>query len=196
MNNHDLQVFLQQFSDDAVVEVWVKVNDEELSSPNMATITRDEIFDYQDKLDELMLDDDNFLNIFHFVDDLLDELESRLQLAPGFIEEMRSIIEDDSIELVPLDLDGIWSFDELINRFHTARTIRDLYDVQEHIRIYVEGKIQGVKVRVHNSSLFIERQDNASCSTSIIADILGIDSKRINDKQWLDGVWIIDLKEL
>ena len=77
------------------------------------------------------------------------------------------------------------------------RELMDRYEGEfERKEIYVEGKIQGVKVRVHNSSLFIERQDNASCSTSIIADILGIDSKRINDKQWLDGVWIIDLKEL
>ena len=61
-----------------------QIGDEELSDPNMAVATIDEIFEWQDELDKLSLDDDDFLTIFEFTDNLLDTLESRLQLSHSY----------------------------------------------------------------------------------------------------------------
>lgn len=196
MENRDLQAFLLTFDKDVEVKVWIQIDGEELSEPNMATFTMDEIFEWQDKLDELSLSDDNFLDIFNFADDLLDTLESRLQLAPDFIEELRRIEEDSCPDdWVPVNLPG-FNFLECVEDFHTARTMRDLNDAKYHIILAVKDRLGNLKVDIRNDVLFIQQQHNISCSTSIISDLLSIDAKKINDNQWEEGIWSIDLKEI
>lgn len=200
MINRDLQDFLKSFDDNEQVDVWVKIGDKELSEPNMATITLDEIFDLQDDLDEISLDGDNFLQIFEFTDNLLNELESRLQLSENFINEMdevrRKLQSGDRSDFVKVDVDLSFNFRDCLNDYHVARTMRDLDIAQKNIKLCVKHFLGDVDVDIRNDILFIKQRDNISCSISIISDLLGIPSGYINDKQWQDGVWSIDLKEV
>lgn len=201
MNNNDLQIFLKSFKNDAPVKVWIQIGDEELSDPNMAVATIDEIFEWQDELDKLSLDDDDFLTIFEFTDNLLDILESRLQLSPSFIEEMRQIeakIESgDTSDFVTIDLDDFdYDFYECLQQYHTARTMRDFANAKTNIILCVKHYLGDLKVDIHNDILFIQRQNNLSCSTSIIADLLCVPTRVINDSQWDKGIWSINLKKV
>lgn len=193
MENIDLQTWLALHDKKSEVKVWVRCEGEELSSPNMAVVTKDELFEWEDQFDDIAAGDDSFSDIFNFTDNILDELESRLQLAPEFIKEMESI---DREEFVPLNLKYDCVFQDKMNDYHTARTIRDLHEAERGIIVCVKHKLGDVDVNIHDGILIIKQKDNVSCSTSIISDILRINAKLINDRNWLQGVWSVDLKEV
>ena len=101
MENKDLKTWLSLHDNDAEVKCYVKIGDEEIASPNMATILRDEIFAWQDRLDDVDYVSDNeqnMINLFELIDEFLDELESRLQLSPEFIKEMEAGDYSDFVE--------------------------------------------------------------------------------------------------
>ena len=94
MENRDLKAWLNLHNNDEEVKCWVKIGDDELSNPNMATVPRDEIFEWQDKLDDIDYVDDNeenMLQLFYFIDGILDELESRLQVSHELIKQLEEI---------------------------------------------------------------------------------------------------------
>lgn len=193
MKNEDLQVWLSLHDKESEVHVWIECEGDELSSPNMAVVTKEELFKLEDDFDEIAAGDDSFSDIFEFTDNMLDELESRLQLAPGFIAEMESIDQDD---FVPLELHYECTFSDKINNYHTARTIRDLHEAERGIITCVKHKLGDLDVRIYNGTLIIKQVNNISCSTSIISEILNISAKKINDKNWEEGIWSIELKEV
>ncbi len=195
MENRDLQAWLLLHDKGAEVKVWVECEGDELASPNMATVTADELFDWEDQFDEIAVGDDSFSDMFSFTDNILDELESRLQLNPDFVAEIEAMERED---FVPVELNYNCTFRAKINNYHTSRTIREMHDAEQGIITCVKHKLGDLDVKIHNGILIIKQRNNISCSTSIIADILHIDAKKINDKNanLLEGIWAIDLKEV
>lgn len=191
--------WLRAFDDDEEIECWIKVGDREFAHPNMATILRDEIFDYQDQLDDIDYvndNDENMRNLFSLIDEILDELESRLQVNPELIEELNKIEEklesgDDS-DFVKVDLpeQGFW---ERAIDFREAKKIREYIDATDSILRYVKSKLPNLNIYIQGPYLYITGKNNASISTSIIADMLDINAKDIDDRQWEQSIYRIKL---
>ena len=195
MENIDLRTWLLLYDDHAEVKCWVECEGDEVASPNMATVTKDELFEWEDQLNEIVAGDDSFLDIFMFTDHILDELESRLQLNPNFVAEIESMEHED---FVPVELNYNCTFHSKIDAYHTARTIRELHDAENGIITCVKHKLGDLDVSIRNGILIIKQRNNISCSTSIITDILHVNAKKINDKNanLSEGIWAIDLKEI
>lgn len=201
MNNKALQKWLKSHDANAQVKCWVQIGDKELASPNMATILRDEIFEYQDKLDDIDYiegGEENMRQLFALVDELLDELESRLQVNPELIEELESVQEKidngDTSDFVELELPEITFWDR-VNSFAKATKIRDYVESGDALLTYVREKLPNLHSYIEGPYLFITQKDNASISTSIISCALDIEAKDINDSQWHNGIYCIKLEE-
>lgn len=201
MENRDLQAWLNLHDKDAEVECWVKIGDEELSHPNMATVPRDEIFEWQDQLDDtdyVDSNEENMRKLFEFIDEVLDELESRLQLNPEFIQEMeemhKKIEAGDTSDFVTVELPEI-SFWDRVDDFVKAKKIREYIDASNFILLYVKDKLPDLNIYIEGSYLYIVGKDNKSISTSIIAELLNIEAKDIDDRQWEQQIYKIKLEE-
>lgn len=191
--------WLRAFDDDEEIECWIKVGDKEFAHPNMATILRDEIFDYQDQLDDIDYvdnNDENMRNLFSLIDGILDELESRLQVNPELIEELnkieKKIDSGDYSDFVSVELpeQGFW---ERAIDFRNATKIREYIESSESILRYVKRKLPNLNIYIQGPYLYITGKNNASISTSIIANILDINAKDIDDRQWEQSIYRIKL---
>lgn len=201
MENRDLKAWLNLYDDDAEVKCWVKIGDDELSHPNMATILRDEIFDWQDKLDDIDYvenNDKNMAELFKIADGILDELESRLQLSPEFVkslEEIEAKLEaGDTSDFVEFHLPER-TFWDYVNDFVDAEKIREYVESGENLLRYVTNRLPDLDIYIENSYLYITKKGNKSVSTSIIADLLNIEAKDIDDSQWEQSIYRIKLQE-
>lgn len=203
MKNKDLKAWLNAYNDDVKVECWVKIGDDEISNPNMATVLRDEIFKWQDKLDDIDYIDDNEKNmveLFKFIDEILDELESRLQVSPRLIKELEEIdkkIEagdySDFVEVDPKEFEI--SFWDRVNDFAKAIKVREYVDASCAILLYTKNRLPDLNIYIEGSYLYITGKDNVSISTSIIAYALDIESTDIDDSQWEQQIYRIKLEE-
>ena len=203
MENRDLKAWLNLHDNDAEVKCYVKIGDEEIASPNMATILRDEIFAWQDRLDDVDYVSDNeqnMINLFELIDEFLDELESRLQLNPEFIKEMQEIHEkieagdySDFVKIDPKEFEI--SFWDRVDDFAKATKIREYVDATNSILLYAKSRLPDLNIYIEGSYLYITQKENASISTSIIATALDIEAKDIDDKQWEQSIYRIKLEE-
>lgn len=200
MKNEELKEFLDKFDNNEDVECWVKIGDTELSYPNMAMVLRDEIFKWEDQLDDIDYVDDveeNIFKLFDFIDDILDELESRLQINPELIKELseleKKVESGDMSDFVEIDLPE-FSFQERAEDFANAKKIREYMESSESILRYVNERLPDLESYIEGSSLFICQKDNASISTSIIAAALQIEATNINDSRAHLGIYSINLK--
>lgn len=201
MKNRDLQKWLNTYDENEKVECWVKIGDDELSHPNMATVPRDEIFEWQDKLDDIDYVDnneENMLQLFNFIDGILDELESRLQVSPELIKELQEmdakIEAGDMSDFVKVDCPER-SFWDLANDFVHAEKITDYVESSQRILFYVKDKLPELDSYIEGSYLYIIKKNDASISTSIIAYALGIETTDIDDKEWEQQIYRIKLED-
>lgn len=196
MENKDLKTWLSLHDNNAEVKCYVKIGDEEIASPNMATILRDEIFAWQDRLDDVDYVSDNeqnMINLFELIDEFLDELESRLQLNPEFIKEMEA---GDCSGFVEIDLKELEvSFWDRVDDFARATKIREYVDATNSILLYAKSRLPDLNIYIEGPYLYITQKENASISTSIIAVALDIEAKDIDDRQWEQSIYRIKLEE-
>jgi len=203
MENRDLKAWLNLHDDDAEVKCYVKIGDEEIASPNMATILRDEIFDWQDRLDDVDYVSDNeqnMINLFELIDEFLDELESRLQLNPEFVKKKQEIHEkieagdySDFVEIDPKKFEI--SFWDRVDDFAKATKIREYVNASNSILLYAKNRLPDLNIYIEGPYLYITQKENASISTSIIAVALDIEAKDIDDRQWEQSIYRIKLEE-
>ena len=196
MENKDLKEWLGLHDNDAEVKCYVKIGDEEISSPNMATILRDEIFAWQDRLDDVDYVSDNeqnMINLFELIDEFLDELESRLQLSSEFIKEMEAGDYSDFVEINPKEFEV--SFWDRVDDFARATKIREYVDATNSILLYAKSRLPDLNIYIEGPYLYITQKENASISTSIIAVALDIEAKDIDDRQWEQSIYRIKLEE-
>lgn len=196
MENKDLKAWLGLHDNDAEVKCYVKIGDEEISSPNMATILRDEIFAWQDRLDDVDYVSDNeqnMINLFELIDEFLDELESRLQLNSEFIKEMETGDYSDFVEIDLKELEV--SFWDRVDDFARATKIREYVDATNSILLYAKSRLPDLNIYIEGPYLYITQKENASISTSIIAVALDIEAKDIDDRQWEQSIYRIKLEE-
>ena len=200
MKNEELKEFLDKFDNNEDVECWVKIGATELSHPNMAMVLRDGIFEWEDQLDDIDYVDDveeNIFKLFDFIDDILDELESRLQINPELIKELseleKKVESGDMSDFVKVDLSE-FSFQERAEDFANAKKIREYMESSESILRYVNERLPDLESYIEGSLLFICQKNNASISTSIIAAALQIEATNINDSRAHLGIYSINLK--
>ena len=196
MENKDLKTWLSLYDNDAEVKCYVKIGDEEIASPNMATILRDEIFAWQDRLDDVDYVSDNeqnMINLFELIDEFLDELESRLQLSSEFIKEMEAGDYSDFVEIDSKEFEV--SFWDRVDDFARATKIREYVDATNSILLYAKSRLPDLNIYIEGSYLYITQKENASISTSIIAVALDIEAKDIDDRQWEQSIYRIKLEE-
>lgn len=196
MENKDLKTWLSLHDNDAEVKCYVKIGDEEIASPNMATILRDEIFAWQDRLDDVDYVSDNeqnMINLFELIDEFLDELESRLQLSPDFIKEMETGDCSDFVEIDSKEFEV--SFWDRVDDFARATKIREYVDATNSILLYAKSRLPDLNIYIEGQYLYITQKENASISTSIIAVALDIEAKDIDDRQWEQSIYRIKLEE-
>lgn len=203
MENRDLKTWLNLHDNGAEVKCYVKIGDEEIASPNMATVLRDEIFAWQDRLDDVDYVSDNeqnMINLFELIDEFLDELESRLQLNPEFIKEIQEIEEkieagdySDFVKVDPKEFEI--SFWDRVDDFAKATKIREYVDATNSILLYAKNRLPDLNIYIEGPYLYITQKENASISTSIIAVALDIEAKDIDDRQWEQSIYRIKLEE-
>lgn len=199
MENKDLKTWLSLHDNNAEVKCYVKIGDEEIASPNMATILRDEIFAWQDRLDDVDYVSDNeqnMINLFELIDEFLDELESRLQLSSEFIKEIQETEAgdySDFVEISPKEFEV--SFWDRVDNFARATKIREYVDATNSILLYAKSRLPDLNIYIEGPYLYITQKENASISTSIIAVALDIEAKDIDDRQWEQSIYRIKLEE-
>ena len=196
MENKDLKIWLSLHDNNAEVKCYVKIGDEEIASPNMATILRDEIFAWQDRLDDVDYVSDNeqnMINLFELIDEFLDELESRLQLNPEFIKEMEAGDYSDFVEIDSKEFEV--SFWDRVDNFARATKIREYVDATNSILLYAKSRLPDLNIYIEGPYLYITQKENVSISTSIIAAALDIEAKDIDDRQWEQSIYRIKLEE-
>lgn len=196
MENKDLKTWLSLHDNNAEVKCYVKIGDEEIASPNMATILRDEIFAWQDRLDDIDYVSDNeqnMINLFELIDEFLDELESRLQLSSEFIKEMEAEDYSDFVEIDSKEFEV--SFWDRVDDFARATKIREYVDATNSILLYAKSRLPDLNIYIEGPYLYITQKENASISTSIIAVALDIEAKDIDDRQWEQSIYRIKLEE-
>ena len=196
MENKDLKAWLGLHDNDAEVKCYVKIGDEEIASPNMAIVLRDEIFALQDRLDDVDYVSDNeqnMIKLFELIEEFLDELESRLQLNPEFIKEMEAGDYSDFVEIDSKEFEV--SFWDRVDDFARATKIREYVDATNSILLYAKSRLPDLNIYIERQYLYITQKENASISTSIIAVALDIEAKDIDDRQWEQSIYRIKLEE-
>ena len=198
MQIKDLKSWLERYNDNDEVQCWIKIGEYELSEPNMATMTVKEIFDFEDKINSLDYDRNNKSNnmtkLFLLCNEMLDKLEDRLQLDPEFIKEMEEMHEKiekgDTSDFVEVHIPEFTLWDK-INDLYEAQTIEEYVESSERVISYITDKINNVDCYIDDSNVFLEPIDNASLSTSIIADLLDIEARDIDDRMKDNRIWKI-----
>jgi len=193
-----IKEYLDNYDDEDNAKFWINVDGHMYSSPNMATITSDELFKLEDRLSSFRCSSKPVSNdtttIFNFCWDMLDTLESKLLLDPEFVAEMENMREkgelDDFVEWKMPDI-SLW---DKINFLSEAETIQDYIDASNMVLSHMQ-KIKNAYCYLTNTNIVIKPIGNTSMSTSIIADTLGIDAKEIDDRYWFSAVWKIPIKK-
>ena len=164
---------------------------------NAGYALKEEIFKWQDKLDDLDYSEEGMMNLYLLTEDILSTLESRLDLSDDFIKEMEEIhnkVDDgNTSDFVKIDLPEK-SFFDLVNDYVSAEKIGEVVATSKMLIFYVLSRINDVKCQIYNGKLYICTIGNASISTSIISELLDIKPNNINDSRSQDGIWCIHLQ--
>jgi len=165
-----------------------------VNGKNAGYALRDEIFDWQDKLDDLDYSEEGLTELYLLTENILDTLESRLDLSEEFIEEMKAIRQDidsgDMSDFVKVELPEK-SFFDYVNDYANAKKIGDVVQASSLLLYYVKDHISGVDAYISHNRLYIKQKDDTSLSTSIIADLLDIKAKDIDDRNTFELEWSI-----
>ena len=191
MNVKELKDWLCQYKDEDEIRVYVEVDGVAvLSHPNMGFLLKDEIFGYQDQLDQIDYSDNAVFETFLLAEDVLDTLESRLEVSSDFIQSLEKAIEEN--DFVPVELPEK-SFFVMVNDYVGAKKIGDIIQECNLLIYYVKDRISDVDVEIQDNQLYIKAKDNISLSTSIISELLGIEANNIDDMYCFNNVWSIHL---
>lgn len=190
MNVKELKEWLCQYKDEDEIRVYVEVDGVAvLSHPNMGFLLRDEIFGYQDQLDQIDYSDNAIFETFLLAEDVLDTLESRLEISSDFIEEINKIKMEDSVKIELPEK----SFFDMVNDYVRAKKIGEIVTASNLLIHYVLSHIDDVKCEIYHNKLYICSVNNTSISTSIISKLLNIKASNIDDSKSVDGIWSIHL---
>ena len=190
MNVKELKEWLCQYKDEDEIRVYVEVDGVAvLSHPNMGFLLKDEIFGYQDQLDQIDYSDNAVFETFLLAEDVLDTLESRLEISSDFVEKIKNFEMEDSVRVeLPKK-----SFFDMVNDYVSAKKIGEIVTASNMLIYYVQSKISDVDVEIQDNKLYIKAKDNVSLSTSIISELLGIKANNIDDMYDFNNVWNIHL---
>lgn len=189
MKTEDVKRWLKEVNNEELEVVYLNDGQKSCVSPNMGYALRDEIFKWQDKLDNINYSEEGISDLYLLTEDILDILESRLELNPSFIEELESLTEDDFVKFeLPKK-----NFFDYVNEYCRAEKIGDIVQICSLLISFVQDRIKNVECKIHSGRLWIEPIDNSSCSTSIISEALNIKSSNIDDSLQDDRVWSIHL---
>lgn len=157
---------------------------------------KDEIFKWQDELDDLEYSNEGLVQLYLLTEDILDTLESRLDLNPKFVKKMEEIHQKieagDTSDFVEVQLPKK-SFFDYVNDYADAEKIGDVIQASTLLICYVKEHINDVDCYIEDNKLWIKPLDNKSLSTSIISELLGIKAINIDDSQQKDLAWCIPL---
>ena len=189
MNVKKIKEWLNKLPDEEYAKVYIETEEEDLIDPNMGYALRDEIFNWQDRLDNIEYSDEGLAELYLLVEDILDTLELRLKLNPALMEKLNSIDKED---FVKFDMPQK-SFFDYVNDYCAAEKISDVVQTCSLLIYYVQGRIKNVQCEIYDGQLWIKPINNASCSTSIISEALEIKSSNIDDHMKDERVWSIHL---
>lgn len=189
MKVREVKKWLDDIDNEELEMVYLDDGQESCVNPNMGYALRDEIFNWQDRLDNIEYSDEGLAELYLLVEDILDTLELRLKLNPAFVEKLNSI---DKEKFVKFDMPQK-SFFDYVNNYCAAEKIGDVVQACSLLIYYVQGRIKNVQCKISDGQLWIKPIDNASCSTSIISEALGIKSSNIDDHMKDEKVWSIHL---
>lgn len=169
-----------------------------IDGENAGYALKKEIFEWQDKLDDLDYSEEGMMNLYLLTEDILSTLESRLDLSDDFIKEMEEIHNKinngDTSDFVKVDFPEK-SFFDLVNDYVSAKKIGEVVIASKMLISYVLSRIDDVKCQIYNGKLCISAINNASISTSIISKLLNIEANNIDDSKSNDGVWSIYMQK-
>ena len=164
---------------------------------NAGYALRDEIFEWQDKLDDLEYSEEGLIQLYLLTEDILDTLESRLDLNPEFVKEMEEIHQKieagDTSDFVKVQLPEK-SFFDCVNDYVDAEKIGDVIQASTLLICYVKERINDVDCYIEDNKLWIKPLDNKSISTSIISELLDIKAINIDDSRQGNFAWCIPLE--
>lgn len=196
MKRDQVKKWLNSIENDKLKIVYLDDGQESCIDPNMGYALRDEIFEWQDKLDDIDYSEEGFTELYLLTENILDTLEVRMALNPAFVEEMEKIHQKvesgDTSDFVKVDLPKK-SFFDLVNDYCDAKKIGEIVQTTEMLISYVTSHIKNVECSIHSGRLWIKPIGNASCSASILSHALNIDAKNIDNTQFLDRIWSIHL---
>ena len=189
MKTKEIKKWLQDIDDDEDNLVYIQTKEKNLISPNMGYALIDEIFAWQDKLDDIEYSNQGLIDLYFLTEEILSELESRLEIDSDLIDKIEKISEK---EYVKLDIPD-QSFFDYVNNYAKAKKVGEVVQSCALLIYYVQRRLPYAQCDIHNDRLWIKRKDNSSCSTSIISNALQIKASNIDDKDWEEGVWSIQL---
>lgn len=196
MKRNQIKKWLDNVDNDEIKMVYLDDGQESLINPNMGYALRDEIFEWQDHLDEIEFSSEGLTELYLLTEDILGTLETRMALNPDFVREMEEIhnkVESgDTSDFVKVDLPKK-SFFDLVNDYCDATKIGEIVQATEMLISYVTDHIKNIDCYISDGRLWIKPFGNVSCSTSILSYALDIDAKNIDDTQSLDSIWSIHL---
>ena len=196
MKRDQIKKWLDNIGNDELKMVYLDDGQESLINPNMGYALRDEIFEWQDKLDDIDYSEEGFIELYLLTEDILDTLEVRMALNPAFIKKIEKIhqkIESgDTSDFVKVDLPKK-SFFDLVNDYCDAKKIGEIVQASEMLISYVTSHIKNVECSIYDGRLWIKSIGNASCSASILSYALDINAKNKDDGLSLDNIWSIHL---
>lgn len=195
MNVGEIKEWLKQFDDEKKIKCWIDIEDEYVfSSPNMVPISKEELFNWEDDFSELEYDKRNSWNslvkMYDFIESFFMALENKLELNPEFIKSLENIEKEESVK-IPIKESKFW---ELVEHCNLAETIDEVIVMYTPVLRYINEKISDADNWIDGNKIYIKQKNNTSLSTSIIAVLLGIDTKNIDDSMSMRGVWSITLE--
>lgn len=196
MKRDQIKKWLDSIGNDELKMVYLDDGQESLISPNMGYALRDEIFEWQDKLDDIDCSEEGFTELYLLTEDILDTLEARMALNPAFIKKLEKIHQKvesgDTSDFVEVNLPER-SFFDLVNDYCDAKKIGEIVQASKMLISYVTNHIKNIDCYISDGRLWIKSIGNASCSTSILSYVLDINAKNIDDSLSLDNIWSIHL---
>jgi len=190
MNREEIIKWLNGIENDEVEIVYLNDGKESCIAPNMGYALRDEIFEWQDQLDDIDYSEEGFSKLYLLVEDVLDSLENRMVFDDAFLSEINQKAETNDYVKVSLPER---TFFDLVNLYTEAKKIGEVVSACNLLINYVQTRISDIDCNISDGRLWIKKKNNVSLSTSIIAQLLNIDSSNIDDSSWDQGIWSIHL---
>lgn len=194
MKVKELKTKLNELDDEKEIKFWLETDQGVMASPNMAPVEIDELFDWYDALDDMDYNCkepyESVIELYNFIDDVLGDMENKLELNPDFVNELKKAENEESIS-VKIRQPSFWKY---VQEFKTIDTIEDIMYTYKPLLRFVTEKLPNTAVWIKNNKLYIKQKNNISLSSDIISQLLNINTRHINDKYWKDGVYSIILE--